>query len=348
MAGYPVSVLNVQYRMHPAIRAFPSREFYDEGLEDGPNVVADTERPWHKHPCYGPFAWLDVRGKEFTPEGSGSKANRDEAEAALALVKDLMVRFTELREPGLMAVISPYKEQVRLIKSLFKDKLGVEIAQGIDVNTIDGFQGREKLVAIFSGVRANEKKGIGFVRDERRMNVGLTRGRSTMIVLGSARVLRKAGPWRRLVRDAKSRRSLFPFPRPFERSISRLTSDSYTAEDEVYSEEGEDEEWEDEDEEDDQDFGAESEPEGDWVPRPEPGMSDDYSDSGGAGATAAKAVRSYAPSLTRQCVTSLRMFSKFLFNALSLFARLLWLDAAKNEFPASTNGKCCVSTGYNR
>jgi hypothetical protein len=63
-----------------------------------------------------------------------------------------------------------------------------------------------------------------------------------------------------------------------------------TQEEEVYSEEGEDEEWEDDDEaekeeEEDADYGAESEPEGDWVPRPEPGAEgDDFSDSGGEGA----------------------------------------------------------------
>jgi superfamily I DNA and/or RNA helicase len=43
-------------------------------------------------------------------------------------------------------------------------------------------QGREKDVAIFSCVRANEGKGIGFVSDFRRMNVGLTRARASMLV----------------------------------------------------------------------------------------------------------------------------------------------------------------------
>lgn len=37
-------------------------------------------RPWHEHPCFGPFAWLDVRGTETTPEGSGSRINMDEAQ----------------------------------------------------------------------------------------------------------------------------------------------------------------------------------------------------------------------------------------------------------------------------
>jgi senataxin len=51
-----------------------------------------------------------------------------------------MLRYTELRQPGQIAVISPYKEQVRLVKTLFVAQLGKDMAQGIDVNTIDGFQ----------------------------------------------------------------------------------------------------------------------------------------------------------------------------------------------------------------
>lgn len=259
------------------IRQFPSLEFYEEGLEDGPDVALDTVRPWHEHPCFGPFAWLDVRGKESTPEGSGSRINKDEAQAALAVIRDLILKYKELREPGLMAVISPYKEQVRLIQKLLADHLPDDIAHGIDVNTVDGFQGREKLIAIFSGVRSNEKAGIGFVRDQRRMNVGLTRGRSAMLMVGNAKVLRKSAPWRRLVRSAKQRQCLFRFKAPFKEALAKLTASSYSRDSEVYSEEGEDEEWEDEEDDflADANFGAVAEAEGEWVPLPEPGNGSD-------------------------------------------------------------------------
>lgn len=59
----------------------------------------------------------------------------------------------------------------------------------MDINTIDGFQGREKDITIFSCVRAiapGRKKGtIGFVADERRINVGLTRARCSLLVVGT-------------------------------------------------------------------------------------------------------------------------------------------------------------------
>lgn len=35
-AGYPVYMMNVQYRMHPAISEFPSQEFYGGRLTDAP------------------------------------------------------------------------------------------------------------------------------------------------------------------------------------------------------------------------------------------------------------------------------------------------------------------------
>ena len=46
-AGYPVQVLDTQYRMHPAICKFPSKQFYSGGVKTGEGVEAQTQRPWH-------------------------------------------------------------------------------------------------------------------------------------------------------------------------------------------------------------------------------------------------------------------------------------------------------------
>eukprot|EP00959_Pyramimonas_sp_CCMP1952_P102665 2147374-Pyramimonas_sp.AAC.1 len=66
-------------------------------------------------------------------------------------------------------------------------QLGTKEACPIDVNTVDGFQGREKECVVLSAVRADASKGIGFVRDKRRMNVAFTRARTNLWVVGAAR-----------------------------------------------------------------------------------------------------------------------------------------------------------------
>ena len=66
----------------------------------------------------------------------------------------------------------------------------------------NGVQGREKDVAIFSTVRDGKRGSIGFTADERRVNVGLTRARSSLIVIGNAKALKTDERWANLVRQA--------------------------------------------------------------------------------------------------------------------------------------------------
>lgn len=61
-AGVPVSLLAEQYRMHPAISAWPSEYFYSGQLKDAPAVL-NTARtaPFHQTPCFPPLAFFDCR-----------------------------------------------------------------------------------------------------------------------------------------------------------------------------------------------------------------------------------------------------------------------------------------------
>jgi senataxin len=70
------------------------------------------------------------------------------------------------------------------------------------VNTVDGFQGREKDIIIFSTVRANkqiQKPTLGFLADVRRMNVSLSRARISLIVVGDMKTLNINSYWRGLI-----------------------------------------------------------------------------------------------------------------------------------------------------
>uniref|UniRef100_A0A7S0WSL5 Helicase ATP-binding domain-containing protein n=1 Tax=Chlamydomonas leiostraca TaxID=1034604 RepID=A0A7S0WSL5_9CHLO len=217
--GYPVKMLDTQYRMHPDISRFPSRQFYGGGLLDGESVHTDTVSPWHSQRCFGPFAFYDVAGKESVPPNGASIQNKAEANMVLCIYRELVHKFPALRKSASVAVISPYKAQVKLLREAFTAALGEEQARLVDVNTIDGFQGREKDICIFSCVRSLRKGkkggGIGFVADERRINVGLTRARCSLIVVGNARALQYNGHWASLIHDAMTRSSFYRPKAPF-------------------------------------------------------------------------------------------------------------------------------------
>ena len=79
-------------------------------------------------------------------------------------------------------VISPYSAQVRLLRELLPDNT-------LEIDTVDGFQGREKEAVVISLVRSNRNGELGFLTDTRRMNVALTRARRKLIVVGDSSTL---------------------------------------------------------------------------------------------------------------------------------------------------------------
>ncbi|KAI7991318.1 putative helicase MAGATAMA 3 [Camellia lanceoleosa] len=220
-AGYQVVMLKTQYRMHPEIRSFPSREFYNGVLEDGSDVKSETKRKWHDFRCFGPFCFFDIHeGKESQPSG-GSWITGGEVDFVLVLYGNMVTRYPELKSNSRLAIISPYRHQVKLFRERFQDTFGVESNKLVDINTVDGFQGREKDVAIFSCVRSSKDRTIGFMSDYRRMNVGITRARSSVLVVGSASTLKRGDKhWKSLVESAEQRNSLLKVSKPYKEFFS--------------------------------------------------------------------------------------------------------------------------------
>ncbi|KAL6201676.1 hypothetical protein ACLB2K_025388 [Fragaria x ananassa] len=141
------------------------------------------KRSWHEYRCFGPFCFFDLHeGKEAMSEASGSWVNADEVEFVLNLYHKLVSRYPELKSSNYFAIISPYRAQVDLLKERFKSTFGVDSEKEVEITTVDGCQGREKDVAIFSCVRASKKGGIGHVENFRRMNVGITRAKASVLV----------------------------------------------------------------------------------------------------------------------------------------------------------------------
>ncbi|KOG98301.1 ATP-dependent 5'-3' DNA helicase HCS1 [Saccharomyces eubayanus] len=198
-----VKFLNVQYRMNKNIMEFPSRSMYhgqllaDETvanrlLIDLPIVDATPSDDDNDVDTKFPLIWYDTQGDEF-PETAddatilGSKYNEGE----ISIVKEHIENLRSLNVPqDSIGVISPYNAQVSHLKKQIHDELKLT---DIEISTVDGFQGREKDVIILSLVRSNEKFEVGFLKEERRLNVAMTRPRRQLVVVGNMEALQRCG-----------------------------------------------------------------------------------------------------------------------------------------------------------
>ncbi|KAJ5110215.1 hypothetical protein N7532_002860 [Penicillium argentinense] len=199
-----VHLLDVQYRMHPAISQFPSATFYDGRLQDGPGMVKLRQRPWHQSKLLSPYRFFDVQGMHQSAPKGHSLVNYAEIRVSMQLYDRLIADVKDYDFAGNIGIITPYKGQLKEMKMQFIHRYGEQILKQVDFNTTDAFQGRECEVIIFSCVRASNK-GIGFLADIRRMNVGLTRAKSSLWVLGNSQALMQGKFWGSLIKDARGR-----------------------------------------------------------------------------------------------------------------------------------------------
>jgi senataxin len=199
-----VHLLDTQYRMHPEISVFPSKTFYESRLKDGPDMAKLRARPWHHASLLGPYRFFDVQGMQSSMSKGHSLVNIAELEVAMQLYDRLTTDCRKYDFKGKIGIITPYKGQLRELRARFSRRYGEGILSAVDFNTTDAFQGRESEIIIFSCVRATTK-GIGFLSDIRRMNVGLTRAKSSLWVLGDSKTLMKGKFWNELIADAKAR-----------------------------------------------------------------------------------------------------------------------------------------------
>ncbi|KAK9863456.1 hypothetical protein WJX84_005269 [Apatococcus fuscideae] len=199
-----LSNAEVVYRMHPTIASFPNSAFYNSNLA---NAVSPAQRiaphgfAWPNR--RKPVAFLDIPAQEVSAGHRGSsKANPKEAQRVASLLTELMNANQPLSSGEGIGIITPYTGQVREIKLQIRqagdDKLIAALEEGIlEVKTVDGFQGREKEVIIFSAVRSNPANDVGFLEDRRRLNVALTRAKRGLIVLGSRATLNASPIWKK-------------------------------------------------------------------------------------------------------------------------------------------------------
>lgn len=193
-----VTMLTTQYRMHALICNWSSEEFYEGRLEPHESVadrrVTDLEG-WvtlseDDDGISFPFIVIDTAGGDCeedddSPDDGAKGANdarrasrRNHGEAGIVkrVVDDLLRHGVQKSDIG---VISPYAGQVELMRQEMWNTHGRQL----EIATIDSFQGREKEVICISLVRSNEAGDVGFLSDDRRLNVAITRARRGVIVI---------------------------------------------------------------------------------------------------------------------------------------------------------------------
>ncbi|ODQ46382.1 hypothetical protein PICMEDRAFT_33711 [Pichia membranifaciens NRRL Y-2026] len=208
-----IKFLDIQYRMCEKCMEFPSNEWYKGKLRAADSVkdcrVIDLIKKHRLDDLVEQVIWFDTQGgscPESVEESSdisgkllgvgGSKYNIGECYAVQRHIAALISLGVKEEEIG---VIAPYSAQVARLRSL------ISVFPGIEISTVDGFQGREKEIIILSLVRSNfgdfgdsknsnwESADVGFLSDFRRLNVSITRCKKQLAIVGDMETLEQSG-----------------------------------------------------------------------------------------------------------------------------------------------------------
>ena len=188
-----VVLLEEQYRMNEQIMGYSSRVFYEDKMKAhvsvATRILMDGEAP---------VEFVDTAGCGFEEKLEGTSTTNPEE--GVFLMKHLTQLVNKVKDSGValvdfpsIAVISPYKQQVYLLKELLLNAPELMVyADKIAVNTIDSFQGQERDIVYIGLTRSNSEGVIGFLADVRRMNVAITRAKKKLVVIGDSATLSRS------------------------------------------------------------------------------------------------------------------------------------------------------------
>jgi superfamily I DNA and/or RNA helicase len=195
-------MLTMQYRMHAHIMGFSSDKFYGGQLVPHPSVRhADLEAYDPRFAPDLPVEFIDTAGcgyQEVAIPESRSTANPEEARLLLERLAQLLAPCdkVELNEheqrPLTIGVIAPYRAQINYLKDAIEDSEVLNdllLQRRLSVGTVDSFQGQERDIIAITLTRSNPQGEIGFLSDIRRMNVGMTRARRKLLLVGDSSTL---------------------------------------------------------------------------------------------------------------------------------------------------------------
>lgn len=210
-----VSKLIMNYRSHPSILEVPNKLFYDGELKACADEISSNQYcMWEHLPTKGfPVIFHGVPGKDERESNSPSFFNIFEINILIDYLKKLLL--TQPKKgisrifPKDIGIIAPYRKQVEKIRRAvdtdkdFKDYMGID---NLKVGSVEEFQGQERKVIMVSTVRSSVKYisldetfNIGFLKNEKRFNVAVTRAKSLLIMVGNPIILRTDESWGRFI-----------------------------------------------------------------------------------------------------------------------------------------------------
>ena len=192
-------MLNEQRRMHPSISEFVKGRIYQNWLDDYPDTYINKCDIVEKGPLRGsPLGYFDIDQLGCSAQSKEIGKTHSHSNLVSAYISVLIALESKKEGQETVAIISPYKNQVNLIKSILLDlHIGHNQDEnknnGIQCSTVHQFQGRECNVIIFDTVDAFPMKKIGKMlcqggNSERLINVAMTRAEGKFILVGSRRL----------------------------------------------------------------------------------------------------------------------------------------------------------------
>ncbi|XP_073707601.1 putative helicase mov-10-B.1 isoform X2 [Garra rufa] len=208
-----VTKLLHNYRSHPAILKIPNELFYENELQVFANQMErEAFCHWEHLPKKGfPVVFHGVMGKDEREANSPSFFNVTEIEVIVSYLNKLIETQGKKGLPKLsindIGIITPYRKQVEKIRKALKTVSELSKWKDIKVGSVEEFQGQERKVIIVSTVRSSvsyvkmdQDFNIGFLSNEKRFNVAMTRAKALLIVVGNPVILSKDPTWQRFIR----------------------------------------------------------------------------------------------------------------------------------------------------
>ncbi|KAI9840209.1 MAG: Tripartite DNA replication factor [Sclerophora amabilis] len=199
--GHQSIMLTEQHRMVSGTTAFINKSFYDGRLIDALSTAIDT-RPialamrkffqdeYGMAPEQPPLMFLSVESGNVIQNHGGTRINLQNVGYAIKVIARILTKCDQV-QPSDICVLTLYQGQYKIYKSVFR-QLSKEGYENINLRKVDGFQGGEASIVILDLVF---RGAPGFVKDPNRLNVGLTRHRDALIVIGHIHSLERAKEW---------------------------------------------------------------------------------------------------------------------------------------------------------